>query len=121
MFTNFYEAFNYLKSHTIFNYTPDGKKVSSSFFTHCLDVDVQKVNPTNGIKEDDEKLNTKTEVWLEVGPFISTNILSHDPDLDCGGDTFEDAIINLANLVEINYTSNKETSLKKMRESYSDI
>lgn len=117
MFNNFYDSFNYLKSHPIFNFTPEGER-SFSAFSLCLDVDVQKVNPANGIKEDDEKLNTKVEIWLEVGPFISKTTLSHDPDLDCGGDTFEEAIINLANLVEGKYTSDKETALKIVRENY---
>ena len=47
---------------------------------------------------DNEDLNTKTEVWLECGKY-DKNTCCHDIELDCEGDTYEDAIIELANLV----------------------
>ena len=53
---------------------------------------------------------TEREIWLEFGPFPSyegaeydTNDRMHDPRLDCGGKTFEEAIINLARLVKKYY------------------
>lgn len=118
MFNNFYDSFHYLNTHPIFNHKPNGEQTYYSFFNHCLDVDVQKVNPANGIKEDDESLNTQVEIWLEAGPFISEDIISHDVDLDCGGYTYEQAIINLANLVYEKYSSDKETALKIVQEQY---
>ena len=62
--------------------------------------------------------NTKTEVWLEFGrAFIDYSItddvmFEHDYRLDCGGDTFEEAIIKLANLVDQFYYDNGEDIFK---------
>lgn len=66
---------------------------------HYLEVNVVRVNPTNLEIDDDDNLNTKTRVWLEFG-FDEQGESCHDWDYDCGGDTFEEAIINLANLVK---------------------
>lgn len=86
------------------------------------------VNPETNEIDDNESLNTKFQTWLEVClPASNMEILSflsmdgsteeiaknahkynlfdqyrfhlHDYELDCGGDTFEEAIINLATLV----------------------
>lgn len=56
---------------------------------------VVKVNPKTNEISDDVELNSKTRIWLECG--ITPN--EHDIRLDCGGDTFEEAIIQLADLV----------------------
>lgn len=54
-------------------------------------------------------LNTKTQIWLEFGEAYldideDTNVqFIHDYNLDCGADTFEEAIIELANLVDKYY------------------
>jgi hypothetical protein len=103
-FKDFYEAWWFLYEHPEFN---DVKNYQYSF-GNCLDIDVQKVNPKTRRIEDDESLNTHTEVWLECGGFIKDEhfkekIHCHDIDLDCGGDTFEEAIIKLANLVKKHY------------------
>jgi len=108
-FTDFYESYNYLEHHNIVQHDGD------YYFNHCLDVEVVKVDPTtNEINFEDESKNTKTMVWLEFGPvvedtynnFLTRYIPSHDIDLDCGGDTFEEAIIELANLVYNKYDKN---------------
>jgi hypothetical protein len=105
-FTDFYESYNYLEHHSIVQH--DG----NYYFNRCLDVEVVKVDPsTNEINFEDESKNTKTTVWLEFGPivedtyndFLTRYIPSHDIDLDCGGDTFEEAIIKLANLTYDKY------------------
>lgn len=103
---NFYEAWIYLQEHMYFadrNYLLDGK-VISSMFSLSLTIDVVKVNPLSETIEEDEDLNTETRVWLESGPQYKENgnlwNNSHDTELDCGGTTFELAIIELANLVE---------------------
>ena len=54
------------------------------------------------MQDDDSRLNTKTEIWLEYGECLydeETDLVQirHNIDLDCGGATFEEAIINLAN------------------------
>ena len=43
--------------------------------------------------------NTCLEVWLETGPVEG----SHDIRLDCGGSTFEHAIVKMATLVKKYY------------------
>lgn len=89
---DFYESFNYLENHKIF----------AGAFTCVLDIAVVKVNPETLEIDDDETKNTKINVWLECGP-KRENYFEHDIDLDCGGDTFEDAIIELAKLVKNKY------------------
>ena len=95
MFTDFFEAFHYLKNHTMFQ----GR------FESCLDIEVVKVNPITKAIDDNKDLNTETNVWLECGKYIKY-IPWHDMDLDCGGRTFEEAIIELANLVQEHYGDN---------------
>lgn len=94
---DFFDSFKFLSEHPIF----------SDAFSYCLDVDVVKVDPKTDRIEDDERRNTKTQVWLECGPAVIDvhgNAHSiHDLSLDCGGDTFETAIIQLAKLVEQKY------------------
>ena len=122
-FTDFYEAWWYLVEHGAFISKPlyedtkhiDGGAVESSDFQYLLNIDVQKVNPATHKIDDDESKNTKTEVWLEFGPWYEETdeniqktlgskwVHFHDVRLDCGADTFEEAIIELANLVEEYY------------------
>ncbi len=94
---DFYDAYHFLEKHPIFNRQ----------FTRGLDLFVVKVNPGTMCVEDDKSKNTKTRVWLEVGPYLHDEThgckWSHDLDLDCGGYTFEEAIIRLAELVEKKY------------------
>lgn len=104
-FKDFYEAWVFLEDHKIFR----GAKLNNSRFHKCLYIMVVKVNPNNNRQEKDESKNTKTEVWLESGPWIESGKFtggSHDDDLNCGGDTFEEAIIKLASLVSIFYNDN---------------
>ena len=117
MSNKFYEAFKYLENHPIFSYYLNDD-VPLSKFQDCLDVSVAKVNPATSSVDDNETLNTKVEVWLEAGPYLKTGKKSHDYDLDCGGDTFKEAIIELAKLVEKHYTSDKEIALKKVAENF---
>ena len=93
-FTDFYKSWWWLYKHPIFQ---DEDK-DSMLFSRCLNIYVAKVNPLNSTIEDNEDLNIKTEVWLECGKY-DRNTYWHDTELDCGGDTYEDAIIELANLV----------------------
>ena len=82
---DFYTAWIFLSEHKMFHH----------MFECGLYTAVVKVNPeTNEIDDDDTK-NIKVQVWLEH---------YHDFDLNCGGDTFEEAIIALAGLVKKHYT-----------------
>lgn len=92
---NFYESWKFLEEHKMFNES----------FSHDLWVEVVKVNPETNEIDNDEKKNTKIQVWLEHGSYNEEHhCCSHDYDLDCGGNTFEDAIIKLAKLVKKYYT-----------------
>ena len=93
----FYNAWIFLVNHKIFN----GR------FENDLWLDVVKVNPdTKEIDYLDETKNTKVEIWLEHGHYdVDWGVCVHNIDLDCGGDTFEEAIIKLAELVKRHYTN----------------
>ena len=91
---DFYTAWTFLNNHKMFN----------GLFCHGLWTEVVKVNPAAGTIDADQTKNTKVQVWLEHGPYEPYhNDTTHDIYLDCGGDTFEDAIINLAERVEYYY------------------
>ena len=91
---DFYEAWSFLQEHKIFN----------DQFNYSLWIEVVKVDPEiNAINPDTSK-NTKVQIWLEHGPYDKEwGGCTHDLDLDCGGDTFEEAIIKLAELVKAKY------------------
>lgn len=92
----FYAAWIFLSEHKIFN----------DRFNNDLWFEVVKVDPdTNAINYKNSSKNTKVQVWLEHGPFDKEwGACTHDIDLDCGGDSFEEAIIKLAELVKEKYT-----------------
>lgn len=83
----------------------------TSMFHRCLDVFVAKVHPRTLRVEQKARKNTKVQVWLEAGPWwlpskkdikaghAPEGMPSHDYRLDCGADTYEEAIIKLRNLV----------------------
>ncbi len=108
-FTDFYEAYDFLREHHIFENT----KTKQVDFQSALDIQVVKVDPLTNTMKDDSKLNIKTQVWLECGPYETIpeegfKGYTHDINLDTGGDTFEEAIISLANLVYEHYGVNPE-------------
>jgi hypothetical protein len=45
-------------------------------------------------------LNTEVRVWLESGCYDEVHGGTHDINLDCGGKSFEEAIIKMANLLK---------------------
>lgn len=117
-FTDFYEAWWFLNETPIFQASvEDMKKMGFSgelielenslninYFHQSLQIEVQKVCPIKRRIMKNKKRNTHTEVWLECGePYYDEHTKDirtyHNLDYDCGGDTFEEAIINLANIV----------------------
>ena len=81
-----------------------------SAFLECLDIGYIKVNPVTHRVEQDKSLNTKTAVWVELGPWIHDGehipqggIRSHDPRLDCRASTFDKALVKLARKVWKHY------------------
>lgn len=95
----FYDAYNFLEYHEIFKCR----------FLEGLDLLVVKVDPETNSIENDSSRNTKTRIWLKAGPCLCDDpngvLWGHDFNLDCAGDTFEEAIIKLAELVEKHYGS----------------
>lgn len=113
-FNDFYMAWYWLYSHPI-NLCPEDSNPDSNFGVgmYELDIHVTKVDPITRRVEQDDSRNTLTEIWLEFGPYENYTEQfpelpphyqrTHDINLDCGGETFEEAIINLANLVFEHY------------------
>ena len=78
-----------------------------NYFYECLRVEVVKVNPNTMEIDLDNSKNTKVQVWLEFGGVFYNETFNcfqsyHDINLDCGADTFEQAIIELAKLCKQN-------------------
>jgi len=109
MFTDFYTAYQFLYNHPMFqeevSYNND--TWNESHFKECLDIEIVKVNPETNSIDDDEIKNTKVQIWLECGRY-DKECRIHDIELDCGADTFELVIIELANLVEEWYGETKD-------------
>lgn len=115
-FTDFYEAWNYLNNCKVFKVCDSsfiqgvkGKIIlEDSYFYNSLTIEVVKVNPETMRIDDTKERNTKTQIWLECGePYYEDGHIfwnNHNPDYDVGGDTFEQAIIKMANKV---YKKNK--------------
>lgn len=121
---DFHDSWHFLRDHPAFQAKGKHGKGYGSRFHEALDIDVVKVNPKTLSIDDDKKKNTATRIWLECGQvedpmsedFASLRecnglsaeqknygVLSHDIRLDCGGKTFEEAIIKLAKLVKKYY------------------
>ena len=106
MFKDFFEAWWFLKHHKIFfSHIKSHKRIIAvSRFQECLDISAHYVDPDTRQVEDDNSRNTQLEIWLECGPWSHEHgTPTGDYDLDCGADTFEAAIIALAELVLAKY------------------
>jgi len=105
---DFYEAWQYLLKHSYYDHQIYGNTMSA--FPASLYIEVVKVNPDNLTIEDDDSKNTLVQVWLESGCWLyaedsRTYEICHDPGLDIGGNTFEEAIINLSDILKSNELS----------------
>lgn len=72
-----------------------------------IEITPHVVDDTKTINDDQSK-NVNLEWWVECGPYVDVEdfwgegpkyMPSHDWELDCGGNTAEEAILNLARLV----------------------
>ncbi len=73
-----------------------------------LNIDVVKVDPKSKRVLNDASRNTLINYWLESGPWEKQEkemVPTHDIRLDCGADTFEQAIIKIARLTKKHYGS----------------
>ena len=70
-----------------------------------IDIEPHKVNPLTNAIDPDTKLNTQFQFWVEFmyndgsDPFIPDHKRGHDWNFDCGGNTYEEAISTLYDLV----------------------
>ena len=67
-----------------------------------IEIEPHMVNPKTNSVDDDPQKNTKLEYWIECGPYVKDHgsvVPSHDWELDCGGDTIEEAFLALKRLV----------------------
>jgi hypothetical protein len=139
MINDFYTAWRYLEEHPIFgekvipNFNDDfckefgitsdlgNEPYFESHFTtsRCLDINVVKVNPITMAIDDNKELNTKVEIWLEAGAYRK-ECATHDYDLDCGADTFEEAIVKLANLVQQKFGDDYDKAMELVEEQFGD-
>lgn len=90
---------------------------TSRFNDECLDIEVVKVNPRTNAIDDNKELNTKVQIWLEAGAYRK-ECRTHDWELDCGADSFEEAIIELANLVQKRYGDDPIKAMALVEEFY---
>ena len=63
---DFYEAFHFLYEHDMFK----GK------FWESLYVEVVKVDPETNCVENERSRNTKTQIWLETGPYFEEDAVA---------------------------------------------
>lgn len=115
-FTDFYEAYHFLKDHKMVN-KRDLKGYMRNAFEDVLYISVVKINPLINKIDDRDHMNIETRIWLEFGSieFDNNNNLVNNRDtrLECDGETFEEAIIELANLVNYYYDDEGEERVDK--------
>ena len=84
-----------------------------------LDIFYAKVDES-GVVNDDQSLNVNVECWLEFGQ-VKYGVIDgklvpihyHDPDLDCGAPTFDEALVKLARKVRRKYGDIKTPAWQK--------
>lgn len=114
-FCSFFDAWSYLNNHELFL-----NELGISDFANSIDIEVVKVNPETMEISDNDDENTKVQVWLECN-FYDGEYYHHDLDLDCGGDTFEEAIVNLAELVYKKYDLNINCKDDDISEEFNEL
>ena len=71
-------------------------------FAESLYIEFVRINPQTGAIDEDATKNTQIEVWLEGGAPVEDEDsgvryrVSHNHHLDCGGPTFEAALLQMA-------------------------
>jgi hypothetical protein len=106
---------------------PDWKTViiSDGSYLDCVNLEFVFVNPKTNSIEDEPTLNTAFRVWVEAGGWVDLStsdhdaptppggwteynkwVPSHDPNLDCGADDLESALIELGLRLKFFYKDN---------------
>lgn len=120
--STFYDAWWFLAEHPAFRHLKDGEPDVIPGFMGNLSVEVQRVDPET--RDYSDAPDAVTAVWLEAGPWTTLpqednpagpitrdtydEIGSHDTRLDCGGATYEEAIVKMAALVLEHYGDYEE-------------
>lgn len=91
------------------------KLIFDGFANPWIDITPHKVCPQTRSIQENSEANTHIEFWVECGShtwwdYASNKELvsTHDWELDCGGDTWEEAVLNLGNLVLNKYGDYEE-------------
>ena len=105
---NMTERWEWLRDHPVYNMDSDNCKMFWQALPTALEVDFVMVDPETETVEKDEARNTAVRCWLEMGTFWRPEddpnwpdrpdygpLCNHDVRLDSGGETFEDAFLDL--------------------------
>lgn len=126
---SFYRSWHYLNEHPLFwRFRSPGMlqrprnhivylEHEYGFGSDGINVMVVRTDIT-GLVNPDENLNTQTEVQLEAGEWSlfpeesqgGQYVHVHDYDIDCGGPTYEHAVISLAFLVWKKYGNDRQVT-----------
>lgn len=122
---SFYASWYYLNNHPVYwRFHPhEGHPPNSTVFleheygfgSDAINVMVVRVcAKCRRIHEEDGPYEEKTEIWLETGKWDMLpgrnhpgHTHWHDTELDCGGDTYEEAVVKLARLVWEKYGNDR--------------
>ena len=103
------------------------KVIPDGSYLDCVQLEFVYVNPETESIEDEPTLNTAFRVWVEAGGWVDKStdpnfpsppegwteynkwVPSHDPDLNCGGDDLESALIELGLRLKFFYKDNGST------------
>ena len=93
--------------------------IDAGDFYDCVSIEFAYVDPETRRVEDDDTRNTLLEMWIEAGPWMDLSetdlpptegwndynkwVTTHDMNLDCGGATMEEALLQLAVRIEFYY------------------
>jgi hypothetical protein len=105
--TSFWWSWHWVQHHPIFWYFAPGRReprlhernlVWERGVDEGLEIRPAMVDPETRRIEKPNSRNTHLEIWVEVFPasFRDKSIRLHDVDCDTGGDTYEEAIVNVA-------------------------
>lgn len=121
---SFYRSWHYLDGHPVYwrFYPREGLPANNAvglqaeygFGSDAISVFVTRVCNECGMRHKEPERNTKTEIRLETGKWelflrgdMKQHVHFHDTELDCGGDTYEEAVIKLARLVWERYGNDR--------------
>lgn len=108
---NICEKYYWIMNHP--KYVPFGNEA-------IIEITPHMVCPVTNCVENIDELNTKLQFWVELMiPYydedFNQHTHAHDWDMDCGGDTWEEAVEALYNLVLIKYGDYTEQDLENHR------